>query len=260
MNRSDPIGLFDSGIGGLSVAAKIREILPNEDLLYIADSAHAPYGEKTQAFLEERAIQLCEFLLEQKAKIIVVACNTATVSTIKKLRSIFQVPIIGIEPGIKPAVAISKNKKIAVLATQQTLKSHSFNQLADRFRQESTIIFQPCSGWVEQIEAGKIDSLKTQKLVESYVVPLIEEGVDTLVLGCTHYPFLTEHIKRVAGKEVEIIDTGIAVAKEVKRQLKINNLMKENIYQGKEEFRTTTEHHNSKQLMVELWENMQIVC
>ena len=236
MINERPIGIFDSGIGGLSIARQIRARLVNEHLLYVADSIHAPYGEKSGAYITERAFSISDFLLEHKVKAIVVACNTATVSSIKALRARYNIPIIGVEPGLKPAVFNTKTGVIGVLATAQTLKSSSFNDLAESFSTDVEIVVQPCPGLMEQVEAVDRDSAKTEALIKEYVLPLLEKGADNIVLGCTHYAFLAAVIKRVTGSNVKIINTDFAVAKETGRRLKAEDLLSKNSEQGSIDF------------------------
>lgn len=224
MNKK-PIGIFDSGVGGLSVARSIRKLLPSEDLLYYADSKHAPYGERTQAFILERSRYITEFLLARGAKAIVVACNTATVSTIDMLREEFAVPIIGVEPGVKPATQLTKTGKVAVLATQYTADSDYLKGLVARHENGCEFFLQGCPGFVEQIEAELIETAETEELVRKYVEPLLEQGVDTFVMGCTHYAFLVPLVKRVAGADVEIVETQDAVAEQVGKRLREINVL-----------------------------------
>lgn len=225
MTNEQPIGIFDSGIGGLSIARQIRDMLPHENLVYVADTIHAPYGEKSASYITERSYSISDFLLEKNVKAIVVACNTATVSSIKALRAKYTLPIIGVEPGVKPAVFNTKSGVIGVLATAQTLKSSSFNDLAKSFSTEVKIEVQPCPGLMEQVEALSLDSAETEALVKKYVFPLLDKGADHLVLGCTHYAFLAPIIKKVAGSKVEIVNTDFAVAKETARRLEVLNLL-----------------------------------
>lgn len=236
MTIRNPIGIFDSGIGGLTIARRIRELLPNEDILYIADSLHAPYGDKDEGFIYQRSSIITEFLLNRKAKAVVVACNTATVSSIQKLRTNYSVPIVGVEPGVKPAAFKTESGVVGVLATTQTLKSNSFNSLAKSFSCDVKIEVQPCPELVEQIESLSLDSDETQLLINKYVSPLLEKGVDNIVLGCTHYAFLEPLIRKAAGPEVEIINTELAVAKETVRRLEKENLLTTNTKLGCDEF------------------------
>jgi glutamate racemase len=236
MINGQAIGIFDSGIGGLSIARQIHQRLPNEHLMYVADSIHAPYGEKSEAYITERAFSISEFLIQRNVKAIVVACNTATVSSIKALRAKYTIPIIGVEPGVKPAVFNTKSGIVGVLATAQTLKSVSFNDLARSFSSHVKIEVQPCPGLMEQVEALSLDSDETEALIKKYVFPLLEKGADHLVLGCTHYAYLAPIIKRIVGPNVEIVNTDVAVAKEAARRLDVASLLSTHHGQGNVEF------------------------
>jgi glutamate racemase len=239
MNEARPVGVFDSGIGGLSVLRSIREHLPRENLIYIADSAYTPYGNKSRELIEKRAVSLTEFLLEQDAKALVVACNTATAAAIATLRSMYSLPIIGMEPAVKPAIETTKTGIVGVLATEGTLESEKFGKLMERFGGTARVIIQPCPGLVEQVETVRLSSARTRTLVRSYLSPLIREGADTVVLGCTHYPFLISLIRDVAGAEISIIDTGLAVAREVGRRLDQARLLTGKESRGREGFWTS---------------------
>lgn len=236
MTNKNPIGIFDSGIGGLSIARRIRALLPYENILYIADSLHAPYGDKGESFINQRSSLITKFLLERNAKAVVVACNTATVSSIQKLRANFSIPIIGVEPGVKPAVFKTVTGIIGVLATTQTLKSDSFNNLTSSFSSDVKIEVQPCPGLVEQVESLSLESEKTETLIKKYVEPLLEKGVDNIVLGCTHYAFLEPLIRKAAGPDVCIINTELAVAKETVRRLEVADLLTTSTSPGSDEF------------------------
>ncbi|MFZ6752763.1 glutamate racemase [Undibacterium sp. Dicai25W] len=231
-DRFAPVGVFDSGIGGLSVLQHIRHILPHESLIYFADSAFAPYGEKSEADITERCIAVTEFLLQQHIKALVVACNTATAAAIKALRERYpDLIIIGIEPGLKPAATVSQSNVVGVLATQFTLQSEKFNSLRAHISAESSVQFevQACVGLVNQIEKGELRSVATLKLVRNYVTPLLQAGADTLVLGCTHYPFVVNLIEQVIREyqsetqtsttNIQLVDTGLAVATQLQRLL-----------------------------------------
>lgn len=215
-NSADPVGVFDSGVGGLAILREIRHELPGEDLLYVADSGHAPYGDKSTALIEERSLAIAEFLVSQHAKALVVACNTATGVAIKALRARFQVPIVAMEPAVKPAAAHTRSGVIGVLATSRTIASDNFARLHERFGSEVKILMQACPGLVEQVEAGNLSGDRTRALVEQYVLPLVEQRADTLVLGCTHYPFLAPLIREIAGTGVAIIDPSPAIARELR--------------------------------------------
>ena len=212
------IGLFDSGLGGLSVLRDLRQHMPKAQFLYIADSGNAPYGERDDAFIATRALAISEFLLSQGAQVIVVACNTATAMAVHTLRQRWpQVPIVGVEPGVKPAVALSANKRIGVLATPGTLASDKFKRLIESHGQDALIFPQPCPGLAKEIESGQLDSPALRTLVDTFSRPLIDAQVDTVVLGCTHYPFVAPLFKHALGLKVRIIDTAEAVARQTQR-------------------------------------------
>ena len=232
MEADAPIGVFDSGIGGLSVLRHIRAQLPHEQLLYFADSGFVPYGEKTEEEIAARARAITGFLMQYRVKAIVVACNTATAAAIKALRETYPtLPLVGVEPGLKPAATISKTGVVGVLATRSTLASEKFNMLREQITAATNVNFlpQPCVGLVEQVEKGELHSPATAALVKRYVAPLLEQGADTLVLGCTHYPFILplikEVVERVAAHPVTIIDTGEPIARQLARLLDQNGLM-----------------------------------
>ena len=213
------VGVFDSGVGGLSVLREIRALLPHVDLIYVADSAHVPYGEKPPAFIEARSLKLAEFLAAQGADAIVVACNTATAAAMKTLRQHFSLPIVGMEPAVKPAMAATRSGVVGVLATTGTLASARFAALLDRYQGENNVITEPCPGWIEAVERGELTGEETRTLVERHVAPLVGEGADVLILGCTHYPFLRPLVERCAGPGVIVIDTGAAVARQLNHKL-----------------------------------------
>lgn len=228
-----PIGIFDSGIGALSVLRHIRARLPVEHLLCFADSGHAPYGGKSDAEIIERTLAVASFLRTQNVKAIVIACNTATAAAIDILRRHYpELIIIGVEPGLKPAAALSQTGKAGVLATASTLASHRFIALRDQISVETGVAFhiQACVGLVEKIEKGEITSPETAEMLERYVSPLLRAGVDTLALGCTHYPFVQPLIEAIVQREsaipVTIIDTGEAVTRQLERLLQQRGLQR----------------------------------
>jgi glutamate racemase len=227
-----PIGVFDSGVGGLSVLRHIRALLPQEHLIYFADTAFAPYGDKPEAIVAERALALAQFLVGRGVKALVVACNTATIAAIKLLRAHYpHLPIVGVEPGLKPAAALTKSGKVGVLATGGTLAGEKFLLLRQQIGQASNTEFllQGCAGLADQIELGELDSPATIALLQRYVQPLLDQGADTLVLGCTHYPFVQQAIEDIAsraGKTVALIDTGAAVARQLARLLAAAGLLR----------------------------------
>jgi glutamate racemase len=236
---SRSIGVFDSGIGGLSVVQALRKLLPNENIIYFADSANAPYGEKSEKFIQLRCRLSTQLLIDKNVKAIVVACNTATVSSIATLRDNHDLPIIGVEPGIKPATENSKASVVGVLATTQTLQSHSFSRLANQLGDGTEILLQACPGLMEKVEKLEFDDVNTKQLIIKYMQPLVLAGVDQIVLGCTHYAFLLALIQQVAGPNVEIINTASAVAREVARRLTLTALLSGNNSAGQIELLTS---------------------
>lgn len=212
------IGVFDSGLGGLSVLRAIRQHLPSSPLTYVADSGYAPYGERDEAFIAARSFHISAFLVERGAQALVVACNTATAAAVHALRARWpQLPIIGVEPGVKPAVACSRNKRIGVLATPGTLASAKFRRLIEAHGQHAVIVPQPCAGLAREIECGQLDTPSLRDLVMRFARPLRDAQVDTVVLGCTHYPFVTSLFQEALGPHVHIIDTADAVARHTER-------------------------------------------
>ncbi|SRR5450759_307862 len=250
----NPIGVFDSGVGGLSVLHEIRRELPGEDLLYVADSGHAPYGDKSTQLIEARVIAIVEFLLSQRAKAIVVACNTATGVAIQMLRARFPVPIIAMEPAVKPAAAHTQSGVIGVLATSRTIASNNFAKLHERFGADVKILMQACPGLVEQVEAGNLSGDKTRALIEQYVLPLLEQRADTIVLGCTHYPFLAPLISEIAGPTVAIIDPSPAIARELRRRLTTANLLSTVSRAGTERFWSSAAPDRAQTIISQLWQ------
>jgi len=216
---TSPIGVFDSGVGGLSVLREIRRALPSDELLYVADSGFAPYGEQPAEYIQERSRRVAEYLVAQRVKAIVVACNTATVVAVEGLRAWCPVPVVAMEPAIKPAVGITRSGVVGVLATSQTLASPSVARLCGLYGGGADILLQACPGLVEQIERGETTSAATRELARGYLAPLLEKGADTLVLGCSHYAFVHELIQDIAGPEVTIIDPSEAIARELVRRL-----------------------------------------
>lgn len=219
MDNNQPIGIFDSGIGGTSIWREIHHLLPNERTIYLADSKNAPYGQKSQKEIIALSMKNTDLLLEMGCKLIVVACNTATTNAIRELREKYDVPFIGIEPAIKPAVANSKTQIIGILATQGTLNSELFNKTAEMFH-DTKIVEQVGHGLVQLIESGNMNSPEIEKLLHSYLTPMIEANIDYLVLGCSHYPYLIPQIKKILPDHIQIIDSGRAVAKQTQNVLK----------------------------------------
>ncbi|WP_333871820.1 glutamate racemase, partial [Desulforamulus putei] len=258
--QRQPIGVFDSGVGGLSVAREIRRLLPMEDLIYYADSAYCPYGEKDPAIIRQRERAIVEFLLSRGAKLIVVACNTASSAGLEELRKLFAAPIVGMEPGVKPAVAATRNGKIGVLATGVTITGDRFASLVKRYAENTRVITQPCPGLVELVECGKLEEPETERVLRGFLQPMLEQGADTIVLGCTHYPFLRPLIERLAGPGVAVIDTGAAVAKQVSKVLDENNLAVKEGPPGTEQFFTSGNQQEVEKVIRALWirDNIQV--
>lgn len=237
---NNPIGVFDSGIGGTSIWKEINTLLPNENTIYLADSKNAPYGQKSEEKILELSIKNTEILLEKNCKVIVVACNTATTNAIQYLRENYNVPFIGIEPAIKPASINTKTKNIGILATKGTLNSGLFTATSSNINKEVTIIEQIGEGLVELIEKGDLTSKKMTDLLTDHLQKLIKHNIDYLVLGCTHYPYLIPQIREVIGTDITIIDSGQAVAKQTKRVLENNNLLNIKNTKVKHRFYTNT--------------------
>lgn len=253
-DAGDPIGVFDSGVGGLSVLEAIRRELPAEDLEYVADSAFAPYGDRSAEVIRARAAIMVRFLESLGAKTVVVACNTATGVAVDALRASTTTPIVAIEPAVKPAAAETRSGVIGVLATPQTLASERFDRLVSRYGAHVEVLEQPCRGLAEQVERGDLSSAETRSLVEYCVRPLVERGADTLVLGCTHYAFLRDVIQAAAGATVTLIDPAVAVAREVRRRLTAANLLARDGRDGIERFWTTGEPADVQPVIAQLWQ------
>ena len=219
MTNNNPIGVFDSGIGGTSIWTAIHQLLPNEKTIYLADSKNAPYGQKSKDEIVALSRKNVDFLLDMDCKLIVVACNTATTNAIKELREQYSVPFIGIEPAIKPAATKSKTQTIGILATQGTLNSELFNKATEMYH-DIKIIEQVGHGLVQLIENGDLYSPEMTQLLESYLKPMIDANIDYLVLGCSHYPYLIPQIEKILPSHIHIIDSGEAVAKQTQNILR----------------------------------------
>jgi len=246
-----PIGIFDSGVGGTSIWTEINQLLPQENTLYLADSKNAPYGSKGKDAIIELSIKNTEYLLNQNCKIIVVACNTATTNAIDYLRATYQIPFIGIEPAIKPAALQTQTNAIGILATQGTLSSTLFSKTAGMFSQNVNIIEQVGEGIVELIESGKLHSPQMKSLLTLYIQPMLNANIDHLVLGCTHYPYLIPLLLDILPKHIKIIDSGEAVARQIKTVLQQNKVLNTQ--------KTTTKHrfltNGTPQVMAALLNN-----
>lgn len=223
--NNGPIGIFDSGIGGTSIWREINKILPNESTIYLADSKNAPYGEKSKEEILQLSIKNVELLLQKGCKLIVVACNTATTNAIRELRAGYTIPLIGIEPAIKPAALNSKTKTIGVLATKGTLSSALFHSTSELYASGIKVLDQVGTSLVELIEKGEVQTANTKELLQSYLEPMMEEGMDQLVLGCTHYPYLIPLIREILPENIKIIDSGEGVARHTKNVLQLHQLL-----------------------------------
>ncbi|RLD64605.1 MAG: glutamate racemase [Bacteroidetes bacterium] len=248
MKESRPIGIFDSGVGGLTVWKEIINILPNESIIYCADSKNCPYGPKSEEEIINLSIKNVEFLLSKNCKIIVVACNTATAAAIDILREKYKTPFIGMEPAVKPAALKTKTGHIGILATQGTFNGRLFKETSRKYAENIEMNIQIGAGLVELVENLKSDSIEAENLLKKYINPMIKDNVDQIVLGCTHYPFFYNKIKKMVGEKVSVINPSIAVAKHTKNQIVSNKLRadKKNVYY---EFYTTGDIETVKKIV-----------
>ena len=254
MEKQKSIGIFDSGIGGLSIARAIKHILPEENLVYFADVAFSPYGNKSRELINQRSADIANFLVNQNCKLVVMACNTATVNSINNLRSKLSIPIVGVEPAIKPAALQTKTGVIGVLATQQTLISESFLVLKANYSHKVKIATKACPEFVSLVESLDLNSERAKEITKQYIGPLISQGCDQIVLGCTHFSFLKTIIKEAAGSEVCILDTATPVALEVQRRLQSLDLNKPESADGKVKFWTSGDVTKTTKSISELWQ------
>lgn len=224
MSSTAPIGIFDSGIGGLTVARELERALPNETLIYFGDNANLPYGEKSAETVFEFSHAIVKFLFAQHCKMIVIACNTASAAALKRLRELYpDFVFVGMEPAVKPAAEQTQTGVVGVIATTATFQGELFASVLERYAQNVTVLRQPCPGLVQQIEAGKLDSPDTEKMLRQWIDPMLEKNIDRLVLGCTHYPFVKPLLEKICGPGVQVIDPAPAVARHTKRILEQNN-------------------------------------
>jgi glutamate racemase len=217
-SSGSPIGVFDSGVGGISVLRAIREQMPEESVIYFADQGHVPYGSRSIEQIQKFSEAITHFLLEQDAKVIVVACNTASAAALKYLREQFRdVQFVGMEPAVKPAAEFTRTGKVGVLATPATFQGALYASVVERFANGVELFQNTCSGLVQQIEQGNLDNQETRRILEDALLPMLEKNIDTVVLGCTHYPFVIPLIQQVVGEGVRVIDPAPAVAKQTRR-------------------------------------------
>jgi glutamate racemase len=227
MNSASPIGIFDSGVGGLSVAREIREHLPAEYLLYLSDSAYCPYGGRPLEEIRDRTLRVGRFLLGRGAKALVVACNSASGAALEVLRESTSVPVIGMEPAVKPAAAATRSGRVGVMATAATLQADRFERLMENYAREVQVVSQACPGLVELVERGITRGDEAREQLLPLLEPLRSAGVDTVVLGCTHYPFLRDTITEILGPDVSLLDTGAAVARQTRRVLEVSGQLRD---------------------------------
>lgn len=237
----NPIGLFDSGVGGTSTWKEINKLLPAENTIYLADLKNMPYGEKSQGEIIQFSVKNTEFLLAKGCKLIVIPCNTATTNAIAYLRVHYDIPFVGIEPAIKPATLQTQTKKVGVLATKGTLSSRLFRNTSEMFASGITILEREGTGLVKLIEAGKENSAETRSLLKKYIDPMLAQGIDRLVLGCTHYLYLMPILQELLPKEVTIIDAGEAVAQQTKAILLKDGLSSDGSQSAKYIFHSNAE-------------------
>ena len=248
-----PIGVFDSGIGGLSVLREIQQLLPHENLIYVADSKYAPYGDRSSEYVQIRAQKITNFLLTKNIKILVVACNTATAEAVELLREQLSIPVIGVEPAVKSGVKISKTGVIAVLATQRTIQSKRLTSLTLKYAPYTKVLAQPCPGLVEKVEANRLDCDDTRQLIKQYTLPLLQQQADTLILACTHYPFLNHTIQLIVGNDIKLIETGKPVARQLRRILQYKQLLNSSVNTGYIEFYNSSQLREHQRTMQQLW-------
>jgi len=235
-----PIGVFDSGVGGLSVLRAIRVLLPRHPVAYLADQVHVPYGARTQAEVRSYSKEISRFLIQHGAKIVVVACNTASAAALYHLREVFpETPFVGMEPAIKPAASLTESGVIGVLATPVTFQGRLYASVVDRFARGVSVLQDTCPGLVAQIEAGQLDGPETSAILKRALQPMLERGADTIVMGCTHYPFVIPLIQEITGPDVRVIDPAPAVARQTARLLAARGLISPGDVPGKVDMYTT---------------------
>ncbi len=237
-----PIGVFDSGVGGLSVLRAVRAELPHEELIYVGDQAHVPYGSRSLKEVRQLSESVTRFLLAEGAKLIVVACNTASAAALRCLREKYpQTPFVGMEPAVKPAAEHTLTGKVGVLATPATFQGELYASVVERFAHGVEIYQDTCPGLVGQIETGRLATRKTRKILEQALLPMLSAGIDTVVLGCTHYPFVMPLIQEIVGADVRVIDPAPAVARQVRRVLEANSLLNNHDQDGDVRYLTSAD-------------------
>jgi glutamate racemase len=237
---SGPIGVFDSGVGGLSVLKAVRARLPNENLVYLADQAHVPYGSRSLAEVRKFSEGITRCLISRDAKLVVVACNTASAAALHHLRRIFpRVSFVGMEPAVKPAAESTHSRVVGVLATPATFQGQLYASVIERFAHGVRVLQDTCPGLVMEIDRGNLDTAQVYAILEGALKPMLEEGIDTVVLGCTHFPFVIPVIESIVGPGVRVIDPSPAIARQVERLLEENNLLSQSLEKGQVEYYST---------------------
>ncbi|MGC4060826.1 MAG: glutamate racemase [Aquabacterium sp.] len=260
MGNRAPIGVFDSGLGGVAILRAMRDVLPHEDMVYMADSGYAPYGDRSVEWIMARSMAICDFLVAEGAKALVVACNTATTVAVRALRErLGDLPIVAIEPAIKPAAAMTRSGVIGVMATSRTVGSEQFSHLRVQYGQGVDVIGQACPGLADLVEAGQLTGEEVREAVDRYVQPLIKQGADTLVLGCTHYTFLSKLIQEAGGPDVVIVDPAVAVASELVRRIRDHGLTSGALSRGHVRFFTTGRPDQVTRVLSSLWPGDAVV-
>lgn len=253
MSNSNPIGIFDSGVGGLSVLREIRSLMSNEHIIYFGDQGHVPYGPRSMKQIQNFSEGITKFLLKHNSKIIVVACNTASAAALKYLRETFpDIQFVGMEPAVKPAAEKTQTKKVGVLATPATFQGALYASVVEKFANDVELFQNTCSGLVSQIEAGELDSDETREILEDALLPMLEKNIDTVVLGCTHYPFVIPLIEKIVGENVRVIDPAPAVAKQVERLLEARGLRNSNDEKGNVNFFTSGDVPSAASVLLKL--------
>ena len=252
--RTSPIGVFDSGVGGLSILREIRKILPAENLVYLADTAHCPYGIKPVEEIRERTLQVTDFLVSLAVKAVVVACNSACEAGLNRIRDKYpKLPVVGVEPAVKPAHQETHNGIIGVLATELTINGERLSHLIAKYGDGIKILTQPAPRLVELVEDGELESMKAESILHQYLDPLLDQGIDTLVLGCTHYPFLRPMIEKICGPKVTVLDTGLAIARQTSKLLAESELSNSSTTVGQDIFYTSGDPDLVASTIAKLW-------
>ena len=252
-HSNSPVGIFDSGVGGISVLRAIREQMPEESVVYLGDQGHIPYGPRPMAQIRNFSEAITNFLLEKNAKIIVVACNTASAAALRYLREQFpEVQFVGMEPAVKPAAEHTQTGKVGVLATPATFQGRLYASVVERFANRVELFQNTCPGLVQQVEQGNLDGEETRRILQDALLPMLRNNIDTVVLGCTHYPFVIPLIQQIVGENVRVIDPSPAVAKQMGRLLEGKGLTNKSALKGKVKFYTSGDTGRLKSILPKL--------